>query len=385
MGEDRALQRHDAAAVGHGLGHHRGDDERGTADHGRSVLIGRVTLPTDMDPLLPVLHAAVDELEPELVGLRRDLHAHPELARLETRSSRVVADRLDRRRPGPDPAGRQRRGRRPRSGGTRIPGRPARRPRRPARPRADRRCRGRRRPRASPTRAGTTCIRRIVLGAGLALATQSQALAAAGLGVRLIFQPAEEVIPGGAHEIIDGGWLKGVDEVFALHCDPSRDVGEVGLLRRAHHRRLRQRRGHPQGPRRPHLPPAPDPGPHLRARQGHHRGARRPRPPASTRAPVPPWSGAASTPAAPTNVIPSVGTAGGTLRMLDADALAGDRDARRGARRGRRRAVCGDRGARATPRGCLRSSTPAPPSTRSGTRRARRRAGPRDHAAVPRR
>jgi amidohydrolase len=70
----------------------------------------------------------------------------------------------------------------------------------------------------------------VVLGAGLALATQADALARAGLGVRLIFQPAEEVIPGGAHEVIDGGWLNGVDEVFALHSDPSRDVGEVGLL-----------------------------------------------------------------------------------------------------------------------------------------------------------
>ena len=47
-----------------------------------------------MDPLLPVLHATIDELDPELVVLRRDLHAHPELSRLERRTSRVVADRL---------------------------------------------------------------------------------------------------------------------------------------------------------------------------------------------------------------------------------------------------------------------------------------------------
>lgn len=48
-------------------------------------------------------------------------------------------------------------------------------------------------------------------------------------GVRLIFQPAEEVSPGGALDAIDGGVLKGVDEVYALHCDPRTDVGQVGL------------------------------------------------------------------------------------------------------------------------------------------------------------
>jgi amidohydrolase len=48
-------------------------------------------------------------------------------------------------------------------------------------------------------------------------------------GVRLIFQPAEEASPGGALDAIDGGVLKGVTEVFALHCDPRTDVGQVGM------------------------------------------------------------------------------------------------------------------------------------------------------------
>lgn len=47
--------------------------------------------------------------------------------------------------------------------------------------------------------------------------------------VRLLFQPAEEVMPGGALHLIDAGALEEVDRVFMLHCDPSIDVGHVGL------------------------------------------------------------------------------------------------------------------------------------------------------------
>ena len=38
----------------------------------------------------------VDALEEELVALRRDLHAHPELAWQETRTTALIAERLDR-------------------------------------------------------------------------------------------------------------------------------------------------------------------------------------------------------------------------------------------------------------------------------------------------
>jgi amidohydrolase len=47
--------------------------------------------------------------------------------------------------------------------------------------------------------------------------------------VRLLFQPAEEVMPGGALEVIAAGALDGVQHVYGLHCDPSIDVGKVGL------------------------------------------------------------------------------------------------------------------------------------------------------------
>jgi amidohydrolase len=47
--------------------------------------------------------------------------------------------------------------------------------------------------------------------------------------VRLIFQPAEEMMPGGAMAAVDEGALKGVSSMFALHCDPKLDVGEIGV------------------------------------------------------------------------------------------------------------------------------------------------------------
>ena len=46
--------------------------------------------------------------------------------------------------------------------------------------------------------------------------------------VRVIFQPAEEVMPGGALSVIEQGGLDGVPRVLALHCDPRIDAGQVG-------------------------------------------------------------------------------------------------------------------------------------------------------------
>lgn len=68
-----------------------------------------------------------------------------------------------------------------------------------------------------------------VLGAGLALKAVEEELVRRGIGVRLIFQPAEETIPGGAHAVMEHGGLDGVDRLLAVHCDPSVDVGSVGL------------------------------------------------------------------------------------------------------------------------------------------------------------
>ncbi|MET8677748.1 amidohydrolase [Streptomyces sp. NPDC004647] len=68
----------------------------------------------------------------------------------------------------------------------------------------------------------------VALGAGLVLAE----LAKSGRlprPVRLIFQPAEEVLPGGALDTIDSGVLDGVGRLIGLHCDPKVEVGRIGL------------------------------------------------------------------------------------------------------------------------------------------------------------
>ncbi len=68
----------------------------------------------------------------------------------------------------------------------------------------------------------------VVLGAGLELAGRARAGALPGR-VRLLFQPAEEVLPGGALAALDAGVLDDVDRIFALHCDPRLDAGRVSV------------------------------------------------------------------------------------------------------------------------------------------------------------
>src|SRR5699024_12072942 len=45
--------------------------------------------------------------------------------------------------------------------------------------------------------------------------------------VRLIFQPAEEQLPGGSVEVIRQGILDDVPRIIALHADPCFDVGTI--------------------------------------------------------------------------------------------------------------------------------------------------------------
>ena len=65
-----------------------------------------------------------------------------------------------------------------------------------------------------------------LVGAGLAL--QSVAAELPGR-VRLVFQPAEEIMPGGALMSVRAGALDDVTRIFGLHCDPGIDVGQLGL------------------------------------------------------------------------------------------------------------------------------------------------------------
>ncbi|MBB4933977.1 amidohydrolase [Lipingzhangella halophila] len=67
----------------------------------------------------------------------------------------------------------------------------------------------------------------VLLAAGMFLAQQARGGALPGR-VRLIFQPAEEM-PGGAREVIKTGAVDDVKRIFALHCDPRLEAGQVGL------------------------------------------------------------------------------------------------------------------------------------------------------------
>jgi len=49
------------------------------------------------------------------------------------------------------------------------------------------------------------------------------------LGIRVIFQPAEEVMTGGATDVIQFGGLEGVHAIYALHVEPKLKVGRVGV------------------------------------------------------------------------------------------------------------------------------------------------------------
>ncbi|MEV4758037.1 amidohydrolase [Micromonospora sp. NPDC049559] len=68
----------------------------------------------------------------------------------------------------------------------------------------------------------------VLLGVGLLLAQLAQRGELPGR-VRLIFQPAEEILPCGSLEVIEAGGLEDVAQIFALHCDPNLPVGQVGL------------------------------------------------------------------------------------------------------------------------------------------------------------
>nr|WP_051480723.1 amidohydrolase [Cellulomonas sp. KRMCY2] len=175
------------------------------------------------------INARVDAHLDELVALRRDLHAHPEVARTERRTTDVVAARLraagltPRLLPGtglvcdlgPRPVATGRR-------------RVALRADLDALPIADACGEPWHSTVAGVSHAcGHDVHATVVLGAGLVLAE----LAEAGLlstGVRLIFQAAEEIQPGGALDAVDAGAMDGVGLIFAVHCDPKLDVGRIG-------------------------------------------------------------------------------------------------------------------------------------------------------------
>jgi amidohydrolase len=161
-----------------------------------------------------------------LVSVRRDLHAHPELGRQERRTSSLVAEALSHV------------GLQPRvlPSGTGVicdigdePPRIALRADLDALPIPDAKDVSYRSTVDGVAHAcGHDVHTTVVLGAGLALAR----LAAQGelpRSVRLLFQPAEEIIPGGALDMIEESGLDGISGIYAVHCDPAVDVGMIGL------------------------------------------------------------------------------------------------------------------------------------------------------------
>ncbi|MFJ9827482.1 amidohydrolase [Streptomyces sp. NPDC101160] len=170
-----------------------------------------------------------ETLRAELIAFRRDLHMHPELGNQEFRTTAVLKARLEAAglRPRVLPSG---------TGlvcdiGTWDRARPmlAIRGDLDALPIPDVKTVPYRS--TEPNRAhacGHDVHTTATLGAGLVLAELDRQgrLPAA---VRLIFQPAEEVLPGGAADAIENGVLDGVGRIIAVHCDPRVDAGKIGL------------------------------------------------------------------------------------------------------------------------------------------------------------
>jgi amidohydrolase len=175
---------------------------------------------------LAIVETVVDKREDDLIDLRRDLHAHPELSWEERRTTDLVSHHLD-----------ELGWRLTRTGDSGLiadlgvgDG-----PRVALRADLD----------ALPVNdlSGDAWQSRVagvahacghdvhttaLLGTGMALAE----VHAAGLlpgRVRLLFQPAEEVMPGGATRLMELGALDEVNRIFCLHCDPTIDIGKVGL------------------------------------------------------------------------------------------------------------------------------------------------------------
>ena len=67
----------------------------------------------------------------------------------------------------------------------------------------------------------------VVLGAGLVLRELIDSGRIRGR-VRLVFEPSEESLPGGALDVIADGGMDGVQGIFGVHCDPKIDAGQLG-------------------------------------------------------------------------------------------------------------------------------------------------------------
>jgi amidohydrolase len=177
-------------------------------------------------PVVPdaEIRAGAERVQASVVATRRELHQHPELSNREERTGKLVAERLRALglevrypiaktgvvgilrggRPGPAVALRADMDALPMAETRDVPYKSQ-----------------------SPGvmhSCGHDAHTAMLLGAGLALASAPTLPGR----VRLVFQPAEEVQPGGAIDMVADGAMDGVDRIFALHCDPRLEVGKLG-------------------------------------------------------------------------------------------------------------------------------------------------------------
>jgi amidohydrolase len=173
----------------------------------------------------PRLSRWLDRNGPELVDVRRHLHAAPELGREEHATTDFLAERLDRAGLAPQllPTG---------SGLWVDVGTPAT-SGRTVMVRADIDALPLQDEKDVPYRSQTpgvchACGHDVHTSVALGVALLLSELDPPGC-VRVLFQPAEEQMPGGALDVIDAGVLEPVSCALALHCDPTLDVGKVGV------------------------------------------------------------------------------------------------------------------------------------------------------------
>lgn len=160
----------------------------------------------------------------DLIGWRRHIHRHPELGRHEYATTRFVADQLAAAGLNPEVL----------PGGTGLTcdigptcgPRIALRADIDALPMAERTGASYTSTVAGAAHAcGHDAHATILLGTALVLASVPDLQ----VGVRMIFQPAEELMPGGAIDAVAAGVLTGVSRIFALHCDPRLSVGRIAV------------------------------------------------------------------------------------------------------------------------------------------------------------
>lgn len=182
---------------------------------------------TSRPPTVRAVDAWLAEHQEGLIALRRNLHAHPELSGEEYATTELVSERLQLAGLSP---------RRLRSGTGLVcemvgdhQGGPL------FALRADLDALGMEDEKNVPYRSQVPGVSHacghdvhtvIMLGAALYFAHHLDDLPGR---VRLIFQPAEERVPGGALDVVADGGLDGVDAMIGVHCDPKLDAGQIGL------------------------------------------------------------------------------------------------------------------------------------------------------------